>query len=98
MDAWADRCPAPLVTYKWDGQQSGTDSGQCPDWQKGLMHMDVQPVEAYIKSTPKTEASSDLSISWSHAAQAAIPAAPDMIVVPAERNGVSLSNRDHATA
>ena len=61
------------------------------------MHMDVRPVEAYIKPTPETEASSDLSISWNHAAQAAIAAAPDMIVVPAERNGVIVSNRDHAT-
>ena len=28
-----------------------------------MMYMDVRPVEAYIKPTPKTEASSDLIIS-----------------------------------
>ena len=67
--------------------QSETDTGRRPAWHKGLMQMDVRPVEVPRQPTHNTEATSDLSISWRHAMQDAIPAAPDMIVIPAEGEG-----------
>ena len=82
-----------------DRQQLGTDRGQSQDWQKGLMYMGVRPVEAnkdFLKPTPEMEASTDLGISGHHGTHAAIPAAPDMIVVPAVLGNPG--SREHATS
>ena len=68
-------------------EQSITDRGQTTAWQDGLMQMDVEPVRVSRQPMHNMEVSSDLSISWSSAPQAAIPAAPDMIVIPAEGEG-----------
>ena len=68
-------------------EHSSTDRGQTTAWHDGLMQMDVQPVRVSRQPMHSTEVLSDLSISWSRAPQAAIPAAPDMIVIPAEGEG-----------
>ena len=66
------------------GQAGKEDS---PAWQRELMHMEVQLVNSSRKVPRRMIASADLSISWSLARRADIPAAPDMIIVPAEGEG-----------
>ena len=68
-------------------RQSHKHGGQSATWKRGLLRLDVRPVKATGLPTHNWEASSDLSISWSPAMQAAIPAVPDMIIVPAEGEG-----------
>lgn len=69
-------------------EHSSTERGHTPAWQKYLVQMIVQPAQAPSKPTHNMGVSSDLSISWSHASQATIPATPDMIVIPAEGEGL----------
>ena len=57
-------------------RQSHKHGGQSASWQKGLLRLDVRPVKAPGLLAHDREASSNLSISWSPATQAAIPAVP----------------------